>query len=60
MNLNNIHARGSGITDIKNWLSKSIKNGKIIDSAIAVSFMLLSGWLIYCLVKPFWNYQITS
>ena len=52
------HIRMPGIRDAKNGAEKVFTSEKAVDAALLVIAVMLCGWLLYCLARPFADYQL--
>ena len=52
------HIRMPGIRDAKDWTEKVFTSDKAADAALLVMAVMLIGWLLYCLARPFAEHQL--
>lgn len=51
------HIRIPTFRDGRYWAEKAFTSGKATDAALFVMVVMLCGWLLYCLARPFADYQ---
>jgi hypothetical protein len=53
------HIRIPGFRDARDLAEKVFTGEKAADAALLVLAVMLNGWLLYCLARPFANCQFT-
>ena len=56
--IKHIHIRIPGIREAKGWAEKVFSSEKTADAALLVMAVMLCGWLLYCLARPFADHQL--
>lgn len=56
--MKHIHIHIPSFRDVKGWAEKAFTSDKTADAALLAMAVMLCGWLLYCLAKPFAEYQL--